>query len=104
MSHKLTKIVKWASVPTLLTAALFSSFAAKYEPLMDLLICMGAILLMQRAVWLKEYFWGAGMAAVVVVFSPLSLVVRILLLMGMTFVVSVAALLKTRRQEPVASL
>jgi hypothetical protein len=92
MFQTVAKIIKWASIPVLLIAAVFSCFANSYEPLMDLLICLGAIFLVQRAVWLREYFWAAGFAAVVIVFSPLFLAVKVFLLMGFTGIAAFIAI------------
>ncbi len=104
MFPMVTKIVKWASIPALLIAALFSSFAANYEPLVDFLVCLVAILFIQRAVWLREYSWGGGMVLVVVVFSPLFLVTKIFLSIGLACLAAGAALLAAFRPEPAAAL
>jgi hypothetical protein len=98
------KIMKWSAIPILLMAALFSYFAASYEPLLDFLVCMGAILFIQRSIWLKEYSWGAGMVAVVVVFSPLFLVTKVFLVMGLACIASFVALFAAFRTTPVAAL
>src|SRR5437016_3848744 len=92
MFQMLTKITRWGSIPVLAIASMFSYFAARYEPLVDVVICLGAIVFIQRAVWLKEYFWAAGLVAIVVVFSPLLLMVKIFLLMGITCIGTFAAL------------
>ena len=81
MFQMTTKIVKWVSLPALLIASMFSRSAASYELPVDVMICLGAIIFMQRAVQLREYFWAAGLVAIAVVFSPLLLVVKIFLLM-----------------------
>ncbi len=102
MFHTATRIIKWVSIPVLLLAAMFSSLAASYEPLMDLVICLGAILFVYRAIWLKEYFWAAGFVAVVVVFSPLFLAVKIFLLMGFTCIAALITLVAAFRTQPLA--
>lgn len=99
-----TKIMKWIAIPVLLIAALFSCFAASYEPLLDFLVCLGAILFIQRSVWLKEYCWGAGMVAVAVVFSPLFLATKVFLVMGLACIASFVALFAAFRTTPVAAL
>jgi len=104
MFPMVTKILKWASIPVLLIAALFSCFAATYEPLLDFLVCLGAILLIQRAVWLREYSWGAGLIALAVVFSPLFLLTKIFLLMGLACIASFVALFAAVRPQPVEAL
>jgi hypothetical protein len=103
--HMLTKVVKWVSIPALLVASMFSFVAAGYEPLLNGVICMGAIIGVQRAVWAREYLWGGGCVAIVVAFSPLVLVVKIFLLMGLTCVAAVITLFAAFRMRrlPVAS-
>jgi hypothetical protein len=100
MFQMVAKIIKWASIPILLLAAMFSCLAASYEPLMDLVICLGAIFFVSRAVWLKEYFWAAGFVAIVVVFSPLFLAVKIFLLMGFTCIAALITLFAAFRTQP----
>ena len=100
MFQTVTTIVKWVSIPVLLLAAMFSCFAANYEPLMDFVVCLGAIIFVQRAVWLKEYFWAAGLVAIVVVFSPLFLAVKIFLVMGFTCIAALIALFAAFRTQP----
>jgi|SRR5579872_6635733 len=104
MFQMVTGIVKWAAIPVLLTASVFSSLAGAYEPLVDSLVCMSAIIFIQRAVFLKQYAWGAGMVAVVVAFSPLFPTIKIFLMLSLACVASVVALLATWRKQPVAAL
>ena len=101
MFQTVTTIVKWVSIPVLLIASLFSCFAASYGPLVGFVICMGGIIFIQRAVWSKEYYWAAGFVAIVVVFSPLFLVVKVFLLMGVTCTATFAALIAAFRTQPV---
>jgi hypothetical protein len=104
MFQGVMKMGKWASIPVLLIGTVFSSVAAGYQPLVDFVICMSAILFIQRAVLLKEYAWGAGMVAVVMVSSPLFLATKIFLLMGLACVASFVALLAAFRPAPVAAV
>jgi hypothetical protein len=104
MFQKVMKVIKWTAIPVLLIAAPFSGFAANYQPLLDCLVCMGAVFFIQRAVWLKAYAWAAGMVAVVGVFSPLFPITKIFLIMGLTLVASVAVVLTSWRREPLAAL
>ena len=99
MFRTVTRIIKWVSIPVLLVAAMFSCLAANYEPLLDFVVCLGAILFVHRAVWLKEYFWAAGFVAIVVVFSPLFLAVKIFLLMGFTCIAALITLFAAFRRQ-----
>lgn len=85
MFQTITKIIKLVSLPVILVASMFSRSAAGYELLVDLLICWGAVISVQRAVRLNEYFWAAGFVAIAVVFSPFLLAVKIFLLMAFGF-------------------
>ena len=100
MFHTIAKIAKWASMPVLLFAAMFSCLAASYEALAALVICIAAISLVLRAVWSKEYYWAAGFAAAFVMSSPLLLVVKVFLLMGLACTVVFMALFAAFRAQP----
>ena len=100
MFQMITKIMKWAAIPVLLTASLFAFCAASYDPLLDLTIGLATIVFVQRAIRLKEYFWAVGYLAVGVVFTPLSLMVKIFLLMGFACIVTFANLLAAFRTQP----
>ena len=93
-------IIKWVSLPALLIASMFSGFAASYELRLDLVICLGAVIFAQRAVRFMEYFWAAGFVAIVVVFSPLLLVIKLFLLMGLACIASLTTLLVSFRTQP----
>lgn len=96
--------IRWISIPVLLVASMFSRYAASGEHLVDFVICLGAIVFLCRAAWMREYYWGAGVLAIVVVFSPLSLALKIFVLMAFTclaaFVALVVALGCGRRRRP----
>ena len=100
MFRLITKIIKWVSIPVLLIASPFACCTASYEPLVDFAICLGAIVFLQRAIRLKQYFWSAGFLAIVIVFAPLSLMVKIFLLMGFTCIATFANLLAAFRTQP----
>jgi ATP/ADP translocase len=95
-----TTIVKWVSLPALLMGSMFSIYAASYEFLLNAAICLGAIVVVQRAVRKREYFWAAALVAIAVVFSPLALAIKIFFLMGLTSVATVAASLASWKRQP----
>ena len=99
MLRTATRIIKWISIPVLLIASLFACCAASYEPLVDFAICLGAIIFIQRAIRLKEYFWAGGFLAIVVVFTPLSLAVKMFLLMAFAGLATFAGLLAAFRAQ-----
>ena len=96
-----TNVVKWAVIPVVLMASLLSSLAGGYEPLLNAMVCMGAIILVQRAVLLQQYVSGAGFIAIGVVFGPFGLVVKIFLLMGLVCVAAFSAVLAGFRTRPI---
>lgn len=95
-----SNIIKWVSLPVLLIGAVFSQSAASYELLMDCLICTGAIIVVQRAVWAREYAWAGGFVAIAAVFSPLLLVDKIFFMMGLTCIATFAAVLAAWKLQP----
>ena len=100
MFHTVTRIVKWLSIPVLLIASIFARYAAPYEFMVNLVICLGAVVCVQRAVQSKEYSWAAGFLAIALVFSPLVLANKIFLLMGLTCMAALLTLLAACRTRP----
>lgn len=104
MFQTMMRILKWAAIPTLIVIALLSYLAGRYEALLNLTICLSAVVFVRRATWLREYAWAAASAVVFVVFSPLPLVTKIFLLLFLTCVAALTALLAAFRPQPVAAL
>ena len=77
----------------LLIGSIVLPYTTSYEPFMDLVICLGAILLAVSAVRSDEYFQAAGFAAVTVFSSPIVLVMKILLLLALSCAAILGALL-----------
>ena len=100
MLHVLMSIAKWASIPFLLTASVLSRFTADYELLVDCAICLGAIVVVVRAVQSKNYIWAAGFAAIAVVFSPVLLVLKVFALVTLTCLAAVSAAYAALRPHP----
>lgn len=85
----------------LLIASLFSRYAAGYELIVNLVICLAAVAAVYRAFCSDAYFWAAGFIAIAVVFSPLALAAKIFLLMGFSCAGAFAALVTAFRKRPV---
>ncbi len=100
MLQTITKIVKYASLPALLVGSALPFYSVRYESAVNVVVCLGAILVAYRSVRLEEYFWAAGWVAVAVVFSPLLLSVKIFLLMGLACIVIFATLVAAFRKQP----
>jgi hypothetical protein len=86
------QLVKILSFPALLFASLFTTYAAQYELALNLLVCLGAVAMIQRAIGTGQYIWAAELVAIAVVFSPFVLLVKLFLLMGLAFTVACVAL------------
>lgn len=100
----LMTIVKWASLPLLLIGAIFSGFAAEYELQLDFAVCLGALVVVERAVSARAYFWAAGFGAIAIVFCPMALATRVLLLTACTGIAACATLYTASKRQPVRAV
>jgi hypothetical protein len=100
MFQTVTRIIKWASIPVLLIAAILSPLAGRYELAASVLICMGATVVVQRTIRLKQYAWAAEFAMVVVVFSPVLLATKVFVLMGLASIAACVTILTAFRRQP----
>jgi hypothetical protein len=94
----LTKIMKWVSIAALLLAALWRS-SASYQVLLQVVVCVTALLVVTQAIRTRKYLWVPGFVAIAVLFNPVvpvSLSRKTLLWLDwvclMTFLISLAAL------------
>jgi hypothetical protein len=62
------------------------------------------MILIQRAVWSKEYSWAAGLVTIVVSFSPLPLTIKVFLLMSIVCVGTCVALVGAVRPHAVEAV
>jgi hypothetical protein len=97
-------IVKWISLPVLLTGSLLARFAGTYEIVLNLLVCAGALVVVQRAVSFREYVWAAAFMGIAIVFSPLTLIIKIFLLLSFTCIVALAGVYAAWKPQPLESL
>lgn len=100
MPRTARKIFKWVSIPVFLVASLFSCRVPTYELLVDSVMCVGAAILIRRAIRSQEYFWAGGVVVIAVAFTPFSLIVKIFLLMGVTSIALLVKLLASFRPQP----
>jgi hypothetical protein len=96
----LTNVLRWVGIPVVLIVSPLSGLAGGYEPLLNALVCMAAILMLQRAILFHQYVSGAGFIAVAVVFGPFLLPVKIFLLLSLACVASFSAVLAGFRTQP----
>ena len=66
----LTKIMKWACIAVLFLAVVRMPNTS-YQVLLEILVCVGAILVVTQAVQESKYFWAAGFTAIAVFFNPI---------------------------------
>ncbi len=104
MFEKGMTILKWVSIPALIVVALLSCIAGRYKGLLDLSICMSAVVFVPRAARLKDYGWASVCVMAVVVFSPVFLATKIFLLMGLTCFAACLMVMTALRPRLVAAL
>ncbi|HLK65715.1 MAG TPA: hypothetical protein VKU19_19890 [Bryobacteraceae bacterium] len=94
-------LIKWMSIPALLVLSMFSYPASRYEPWFAALVIVAALVFIHQAVRSGEYSRAVALIAVVVALSPLFLVVKIFLVMGVVCIMTGAALFTVFRAHPV---
>jgi hypothetical protein len=100
MSTPIAKTLKWVSLPALLIGSMFSSVAGTYEMLLNYAICLGALVSIHLSLRARDRFFAAGCVAVAVVFSPLSLVVKMFFLIGLAMIGAFVILVSALRAHP----
>jgi hypothetical protein len=70
----------------------------------NLLVCAGALVVVQRAVSFREYLWAAAFVGVAIVFSPLTLIIKIFLLLGVTCIVALAGVYAAWNRQPLETV
>lgn len=64
-----TKIMKWISIGALLLVGLGLPIGS-YRVVLELVVCVSALLVVTQAVRTGKYFWAAGFSAIAVLFNP----------------------------------
>jgi hypothetical protein len=100
----LAHIMKWVSIPALLAASLFSYTTARYEPFLMAVVIAGALVFVEQAVRSRDYSQAAAWIAVAVAFTPLSLAVKIFVVMGLICIASLAAFAATFHTQPAPAI
>lgn len=70
------KIMKVVCIVALILTALLWRFVAAYQLPLDLLLCVGALIVLLQAVRASEYLWAAGFLIIAVVFNPVIVILR----------------------------
>jgi hypothetical protein len=92
--------MKWGSVVGLLVAAMSWHAGPNYRLLLDLVVSVGAIVVVKQAVRAKQYVWASGFVGMalllnpfVPVFTPAGNLMLLLFLVGLTPLVMIFAAL-----------
>jgi uncharacterized protein DUF6804 len=102
----LTNVMKWVSFAALLLALIWRS-SASLQIAVELVVSVGALLVIAQAMRARKYLWGAGFVAIAVLFNP---VVPFALSRGMFFglvLISMAAFLTSMaalKRQPILSM
>ena len=104
----LTKIMKWASMAVLLLAAVFWRSAPNYQFPLNLVVCLGASVVVVQAVRAKKYVWALGFAAMAQLFNPIMPTFRLFgelnLLLVLASIAPFALSLAALKAQPLLSI
>jgi len=64
-----TKIMKWVSIMALLLAFVWRPSTA-FQVMLEILICVSALMVVAQAWRAGKYLWAAGFVAIAVLFNP----------------------------------
>lgn len=64
------KIMKWVSLAALLASGALWSAGTSQVLLLNIIVFMGAVVVLQQAVTERAYVWAAGFGAIALVFNP----------------------------------
>ena len=65
-----TKFMKWIAVVTLFLAVLGFPIVSQ-RAILEIVVCVSALLVVAQAIWAKKYFWAVGFSTIAVLFNPL---------------------------------
>ena len=65
-----TKLMKWLSVAALLLAGLGLPMGSN-RIVLEIIVCVSALLVVTQAIRVGKYFWAAGFSAIAVLFNPI---------------------------------
>lgn len=101
-----TKIMKWICITALLLAAIWR-FSASLQIMLEILICVGALLVTAQAARRGKYLWGAGFTAIAVLFNPivpLALSRRVFFWLDLVCITAFLASLAVLKTRPLLSI
>jgi hypothetical protein len=62
--------MKWIAVVTLFLAVLGFPIVSQ-RAILEIVVCVSALLVVAQAIWASKYFWAAGFSTIAVLFNPL---------------------------------
>jgi hypothetical protein len=65
-----TKFMKWIAIATLFLALLGFPIVS-HRAVLEIVVCVSALLVATQAIWANKYFWAAGFSTIAVLFNPL---------------------------------
>jgi len=65
-----TQAMKWVSITMLLLGMFWQPFQNR-PVVLDILVCIGALLVVTQAWRIQKYFWATGFVAIAVLFNPI---------------------------------
>jgi len=65
-----TKFMKWIAIVTLFLAVLGFPIVS-HRAILEIVVCVSALLVVAQAIWASKYFWAAGFSTIAVLFNPL---------------------------------
>ena len=63
-------VMKWVSISALSLETISWRSAANYQPLLNFVVSMGAVVVVIQAVQVRKYRWAAGFVAIALLFNP----------------------------------
>ena len=67
----LAKTMKWGSIVGLLLAATSWNSGANYRLLLNLVVLVGAIMVVRQAILVRQYYWASGFVVVALLLNPM---------------------------------
>ena len=101
-----SKLMKWLSIATLF-AGLLTQSSTGYRIVLDLVVCVSALVVLSQAVRAQKYLWGTCFLSIAVLFNPvvpLGLPGRMFLWLDLACIAMFAISLQALKMEPTLSI
>jgi hypothetical protein len=101
-----TKIMKYVCAGVLLLTALWAATPG-VKIVLDIVICVGALMVATQAVAWSKYFWAGGFVTIAVLFNPITPVAlsrNVFLVLDLACLLTFLISLETLKSQPVLSI